>query len=103
MRFTGSNGSSIRSSRTTGGCWTADEAGRWLDEILGAIEREPDDRIHAGYPRDVELHSSRDVYLFEVLNVVRAPQSTARSRRSSTVTPMSRWLRQRSRGASKAC
>ena len=38
-----------------------EEANRWLDEILLAIEIDPDERTHAGYNRGVELHSSRDV------------------------------------------
>jgi hypothetical protein len=50
----------------------ADEADRWLHEILATIENEPDQRVGAGFPHGVRLHSSRDVHLFHVLNVLRA-------------------------------
>jgi hypothetical protein len=49
-----------------------EEAHRWLDEILATIESEPDQRAGAGFPHGVRLHSSRDVHLFHVLNILRA-------------------------------
>jgi pentatricopeptide repeat protein len=47
----------------------------WLDEILRAMEFLPDDRIDARYGEQVELHSRRDMCLFEILNAVRALKS----------------------------
>jgi hypothetical protein len=50
-----------------------EEASRWLDEIMLAIEsQDPNERVHFGFGRGVELHTSRDVHLFHVLNMLRA-------------------------------
>lgn len=45
------------------------EAGAWLDEILLAIEADPDYRARGSF---LELHSTRAIHLFEILNVLGA-------------------------------
>jgi hypothetical protein len=50
----------------------AEEARRWLDEILATIESDPDERVGFGFGQHVRRHSSRDVHLFHVLNMLRA-------------------------------
>jgi len=55
--------------------WRKLEAGQqelWLDEILRAIETDPDQPTLFGLGEKVQLHSTRDARLFEVLNVLRA-------------------------------
>jgi hypothetical protein len=47
------------------------EAGAWLDEILLAIATDPDHPTSARFGERVELHSMRDMHLFEILNVLR--------------------------------
>ncbi|HTX35809.1 MAG TPA: hypothetical protein VME43_12345, partial [Bryobacteraceae bacterium] len=44
----------------------------WLDEILHALEADPDRPTNASFGHDVKLHSTRDAHLFEILNVLRA-------------------------------
>ena len=44
----------------------------WLNEILEVIETDPDQPTLFGFGEKVELHSTRDARLFEVLNVLRA-------------------------------
>jgi len=46
------------------------EAETWLDEILLAIETDPDHPTSARFGEHVELHSIRDMHLFEILNVL---------------------------------
>jgi hypothetical protein len=48
------------------------EAQVWLEEILVAIKTEADHPTRGKFGDRVELHSMRDLYLFDVLNVVRA-------------------------------
>jgi hypothetical protein len=43
----------------------------WLDEILLALDTDPDHPTSAGFGERVRLHSTRDVHLFEILNVLR--------------------------------
>ncbi len=47
------------------------EAETWLDEILLAIETDPDHPAGFRFGDGVELHSARDGHLFEILNVLR--------------------------------
>lgn len=54
-----------------------DEASPWLDEVLQAIASEPDRKQVSGYADGVILHSSRDIHLFAVLNMLRALRSDA--------------------------
>ncbi len=44
----------------------------WLDEILHALETDPDRPTNASFGHDVKLHSTRDSHLFEILSVLRA-------------------------------
>jgi hypothetical protein len=48
------------------------EAETWLQEILSAIETDVDQSARVDYWQRVTLHSTRDMYLFEILNVVAA-------------------------------
>jgi hypothetical protein len=47
------------------------EAGEWLDEVLSAIESEPDEPTHSRIGGRIEFHSVRAVRWFEIFNVVR--------------------------------
>jgi hypothetical protein len=47
----------------------------WLDEILLALNADPDLPTRAGFGALVKLRSMRDAHLFEILNVLRALKS----------------------------
>jgi hypothetical protein len=49
----------------------AEQAG-WLDEILQALESDPDRPTRAGFGGRVEMDSTRDAHLFEILGALRA-------------------------------
>jgi hypothetical protein len=49
----------------------------WLDEILQAIRSDPDQPTNAGFGNRVELHSMRDMHLFEILGALRALKPAA--------------------------
>ncbi len=44
----------------------------WLDEILHALGTGPNQETQAGFGETVTFHSTRDMHLFEILNVLRA-------------------------------
>jgi hypothetical protein len=44
----------------------------WLDEILEALDNDPDQPANAGFGERVQFHSMRDSQLFEILNVMHA-------------------------------
>jgi hypothetical protein len=48
------------------------EAREWLDEALAAIEEDPDHPTKAEFGNRVELHSERDMHVFQLLNLIRA-------------------------------
>ena len=50
----------------------AAEQHSWLDEILYALNTDPDKAMLARFGERIELHSTRDMHLFEILNVLRA-------------------------------
>jgi hypothetical protein len=50
----------------------AKEQAVWLDELLHAIEHDPDQETNSGFGESVRFHSTRDTHLFEILGVLRA-------------------------------
>ncbi len=50
----------------------ADEREVWLDELLHAIEHDPDQPTNSGFGESVRFHSRRDSHLFEILGALRA-------------------------------
>jgi len=50
----------------------ADEREVWLNELLHAIEHDPDQPTNSGFGESVRFHSRRDSHLFEILGALRA-------------------------------
>uniref|UniRef100_Q01U16 Uncharacterized protein n=1 Tax=Solibacter usitatus (strain Ellin6076) TaxID=234267 RepID=Q01U16_SOLUE len=50
----------------------AKEQAAWLDELLQAIEYDPDQETNSGFGENVRFHSTRDTHLFQILGVLRA-------------------------------
>jgi hypothetical protein len=54
----------------------ANEQAVWLDELLHAIEHDPDAETNSGFGESVRFHSTRDSHLFQILGVLHALKTT---------------------------